>query len=308
MLLPVLYTTAALAALASAGDTVSSGGLTGISLWGFLGGANASSPLSPIYGDITTSTPAGLNGKNSILRYYLLGAGAGKNSVVSLGEIDPNFGGTAASPAFVAFENTGGSLLTQPELIVPGGAGRNISNLSSLHLLAAPATSGAGGVTTSFQLTGNTNNAGTYTKADLQGDFTPVTSTISGDTYTGVPLWTLLDPTGSATGQIVVTQGSDGYEVVLSLAEIDPALGGNPDDLLPYADTGADFPTDGVARTIFPDDNRHGRWESNLRLIDVLPVPEPGSFALFGFAVPCLGALRSLLRRTPTAARRRRST
>jgi hypothetical protein len=28
-----------------------------------------------------------------------------------------------------------------------------------------------------------------------------------------------------------------GYEVVLSLAELDPALGGNPGDLLPYADT-----------------------------------------------------------------------
>ena len=154
-------------------------------------------------------------------------------------------------------------------------------------------------------MTGNTNNAGSYTKADLQGDFTPVTSTISGDTYTGVPLWILLDPTGSATGQIVVTQGSDGYEVVLSLAEIDPALGGNPDDLLPYADTGADFPTDGVARTIFPDDNRHGRWESNLRLIDVLPVPEPGSFACLALRCPAWVALRSLIRRTPAAARRR---
>jgi len=41
-------------------------------------------------------------------------------------------------------------------------------------------------------------------------------------------LWTFLNPKGSATSQIVVTQGSDGYEVVLSLAEIDPALGDNP--------------------------------------------------------------------------------
>jgi len=122
-----------------------------------------------------------------------------------------------------------------------------------------------------------------------------------------VPLWTFLNPKGSATSQIVVTQGSDGYEVVLSLAEIDPALGGNPGDLLPYADTGTDFPTDGVARTIFPSDNRHGRWESNLRLIDVLAVPEPGSLALLGFAVPLMAAVRSLIRRMPAAPRRSKS-
>src|ERR1700733_7437821 len=59
------YSTAALSAAANGGDTVSSGGLTGISLWGFLGGANASGSSSPVYGAITTSTPAGDNGKNA---------------------------------------------------------------------------------------------------------------------------------------------------------------------------------------------------------------------------------------------------
>src|ERR1700731_3368918 len=84
------YSTAALSAAATGGDTVNAGGLTGISLWGFLGGANASSPTSPVYGAITTSTPNGQNGKNAILRYYLVATnGTGQQSVLSLGEIDP---------------------------------------------------------------------------------------------------------------------------------------------------------------------------------------------------------------------------
>ena len=53
------YSTAALAADATGGDTASAGGLTGVSLWGLLGGANAASSTSPVYGAITTSTPAG---------------------------------------------------------------------------------------------------------------------------------------------------------------------------------------------------------------------------------------------------------
>jgi hypothetical protein len=278
------YSTAALSAAATGGDTVNSGGVTGISLWGLLGGANASSSTAPVYGDITTSTPAGDNGKNAILRYYLVATGAnGFESVVSLGEIDPNFGGTAPTPAFVAYTNTGGPLLASPELVVPGAPGRDVSNLTSLQILAVPAlpTAPEGVVSTSLNLTGLSNNAGTYNLTDLDNDFTPTNELVGTDEYTGVPLFTFLDPSDSAiTSQIVITAATDDYEVVLSLAELDPALGGNPNDLLPYADNGGAFPGDALARTILPTDNAHGRWESNLNLVDVEVVPEPGSLAL----------------------------
>ena len=179
------YSTSALAGVANGGDTVSSGGLTGVTLWGLLGGANSATAFTPTYGAITTSTPNGANNKNAILRYYLLGTNAGgQRSVVSLGEIDPNFGGTAAVAPFVAFQN-GGGLLAAPQLVVPGTTGRDLVNLTSLQLLAVPAISGPGGPSTAVQLTGNVAHPGSYTKADLQNDFTPVTSTISGDTYTG---------------------------------------------------------------------------------------------------------------------------
>lgn len=278
-----LYSTAALQGIANASDTVSSGGLTGISLWGLLGGPS---------NDIEVSTPASDNGKNAILRYYLVGTDvSGGQSVVSIGEIDPNFGGTAALAPFAAFKQTGGALLPSPELIVPGGAGRNLTTLTALRLLSAPAgpTAPENVQSTSVQLSGNVTHPGSYNLSHLQS--LPVTNeTVSGDDYTGVALWTFLDTdAASVTSQIVITRGTDDYEVVLSLAELDPALGGNPEDLLPYADTGGNFPGDGVARTIFPNDNKHGRWESNLDFVDVVSaVPEPGTLTLFGLAAACL--------------------
>jgi hypothetical protein len=292
------YSTSALASVATSSDTVSADGLTGISLWGLLGGASASSPTSAVYGDITTSTPAGDNGKNAILRYYLLASGGSQQSAVSLGEIDPAFGGTAPTPAFVAFQHTGGGLLAAPELIVPSASGRDVANLTGLQLLSVPALPAApiapGGQSTSVQLAGQVTNPGSYTLATLKGKFAPVIETIAGDTYTGVPLWTFLNASNSnTTSQVVVTKATDGYEVVAALAEIDPAFGGNPDDLLPYADNGGQFPGDGVARIIFPTDNKEGRWVSNVDAIVVSDVPEPQPLSLLLFSALCTIVMRS---------------
>jgi hypothetical protein len=150
-----------------------------------------------------------------------------------------------------------------------------------------------GGVSSSVQLSGNVKNPGSYDLSALSNGFTPVIETISGDTYTGVPLWTFLNSSDSnSSNQIVVTQASDGYEVVLSLAELDPSLGGNPMDLLPYADTGTSFPGSGVARIIFPTDSAHGRWQSNLDAVIVSTVPEPGSLTLLAVGLVSVGVVR----------------
>jgi hypothetical protein len=94
--------------------------VTGYSLWGLLGGANASNPNSPIYGAITTTTPAGDNGKNAISRYYALATGSsGSQSLISLGEIDPNFSGSGA-PDLVTFSGNTASLALQSR--APPGA------------------------------------------------------------------------------------------------------------------------------------------------------------------------------------------
>jgi hypothetical protein len=268
------------------GGVVTVGSATGYSLWGVLGGASASSPTSPIYGAITTTTPAGDNGKNAILRYYVLATSrSGSQSLISLGEIDLNFSGSE-TPDLVTFSgNTASLVFTQS-----GAAGRDVTGLTSLQLLSVPALPQVTNApeSTSVTLTGNVSYPGAYTfqGADPQ-NVTPITETVNNDTYTGPPLFALIDPSDPGIlSQYVVTAGTDGYEVLFSLAELDPAFGArtaiNEVDLVPYTDTNGDFPTDGLARVILPGDTpyAHGRWVSNLDLIDVAAVPEPATAAL----------------------------
>jgi hypothetical protein len=264
------YSPSDLAAIGAANPSlvVTSGGLTGVSLWGLLGGAAASSPTSPIYGSITTSTPPGHNAKNAILHYYVAGTGTdGSQSVVSGGQIDPSFGATG-TPVFVAYQNAGGPQLTTPQFVVLGGpTGSTITSLASLQLLAFPAMlTGAGGESTTVTLSGNVTSPAAYTLTMLENNFTPVQQTVSGDTYTGIPLLTFINTTSANINtQIVVGQGTDGYQVVYSLSEL-----ANLNNIIAYAATGTDFPADGVARTILPADNLHGRFMSNLQSLAVL--------------------------------------
>jgi hypothetical protein len=243
-----------------------------VSLWSLVGG-------------LTTSTPPGSNGKNASLRYYVLATGStGTQSVFSLGELNPSFGGTNAAPLVSI---NGGSL----SLIDPNANAsfRNVSSLTSLQILSAPAAStGPGGPTTSLALSGQVSNPGNYGLSDLQALPSYVTTTTylsAGNpvtkTFTGASLWTFLNPSdlSDLTTQIVTVKASDGYEVVYSLAELDPVLGVNP--LLAYGDTSGGFPNDGFARTAFPGDKNGGRYVSNLDSIFVSSaVPEPSTWAM----------------------------
>jgi hypothetical protein len=319
------YSTSALSSLAGAA-VVNSGGLTGVTLWSLLDGANASSSTSPTYGGITTSTPSGDNNKNAILRYYLVGTNAsGAQSVMSLGEIDPNFGGTTSPAPFVAYQNTGSGLLAAPELIVPNQPGRDLTDLTSLQLLSVPALTQPPNAdnpsvpSTAVALSGNVANPASYTLSMLEAlPSAQLSVPVSGgpnDVYTGVPLWTFLDPTSSdPASQIVVTQATDGYEVVLALAELDPNDGATACsltsvntscDLVPYAATGTDFTTglDGVARTIYPNDNKHGRWGSDLYAIEVLDAPEPATLSLLAVGLASLAGVRKRLSHRRAASR-----
>jgi hypothetical protein len=265
------------------GGEITIGSTTGYSLWGLLGGAKASSPNSSIYGAITTSTPPGDNGKNAILRYYLLATStSGAQLLVSLGEIDPQFSG-GPNELVTVTGDTASLVLTNP-----GAGGRDIGNLASLQLLSAPALSGPGGQSAAVTLAGNVGHPGAYTLSDLES-LPALSETVNGHTYTGVPFFGLIDPSDpDILDQYVVTAGTDGYEVLLSLPELDPTLGASTAldeiDVVPYADASipSDFPADGVARTILPGDESfaHGRWVSNLDLIEVAAVPEPATISL----------------------------
>src|SRR5215469_8215716 len=55
--------------------------------------------LWSLVGGVTTTVPPGFNDKNAILHNYVVALGAaGAESVFSLGEIDPAFGGTNLAP------------------------------------------------------------------------------------------------------------------------------------------------------------------------------------------------------------------
>jgi hypothetical protein len=248
--------------------------------------------------DVTVSTPPGANGKNAILRYYVVASGGGATSVFSLGELNPLFGGTNTAP-YVTVTGSGLSLV-DPNA---GASGRGVTGLTSLQVFSVPALpSTAGGQSTSVNLSGQVANPGSYSGSGL-ATLPATTLTTSGHTYTGTSLFSFLDPTNAdSLSQIVVTTGTDGYEVVLALAELDPAFGGNPNYLLAYADQNGDFPAAGIARTIFPDDNRHGRWMSNLDSITVLQaVPEPSTWAMMVLGFAGLGFLAYRRRSTVTA-------
>lgn len=259
------------------GDGINSDGpvANGTSLWSLVGG-------------VSTVTPLGYNSKNAILRNYVVAESAtGRVSVFSLGELAPSFGGASGLAPYISVTGNTYSLI-DPNA---NASGRDLANLKSLTVIAAPAAKGPGGETTAVTLSGLVTNPGSYDLAAMQ-TFTSKQVTANGILYTGVPLLDFIDPTYTdITKQFVVTTASDGYVVTLSLAELDPAYGGSLSNILAYEGS-SDFPSTGVARLVFPGDtNKRGRWNSNLGSIHVAAVPEPATWAMMLLGFGGLGAV-----------------
>jgi hypothetical protein len=220
--------------------------------------------------------------KNAILRDYVVAKSSnGSVSVFSLGEISPDFGGPhSGSPTLAPYVASSGSSLS---LIDPNAnaSGRNLTDLTSLQVFSLAKQTGSGGLSSTLTLSGLVTSPGVFTAPNLASlsNKTLVTTNPS-VTYGGTSLFSFINPSNhDSTSQIVITLGSDGYMVVLSLAELDPSLGGDPNILLATSQTTGTFP--GVARTIIPGDNKHGRWESNLVSIEVASaVPEPTTWVM----------------------------
>jgi hypothetical protein len=272
---PALAATLVVDGLTGAGSTETESPADGASLWSLTGGATNFT---------MASYPSGYNTKNEVLQYYVVATGSNGTSVFSLGELTGSGFGTTV----VDIQASGG----QYSLVDSSAPQRDVTGLTSLQILAVPALpNGAGGQSTSVTVQGGPNS-GSYAGAQLQSLPGAVQVTPTGSpTYTGVPLSSLLGlsslSSSSVLDDIVITAGTDGYEVVLAAAELDPALGGNPNDILAYASTGTDFPADAIARTIFPTDAKHGRWESDLdevELTSATPLPSTWAMLLIGLA------------------------
>lgn len=97
------------------------------------------------------------------------------------------------------------------------------------------------------------------------------------ETYSGVPLSTLLEKVnaplgkelrGEAMTSYVIATGSDGYSVVLSLAEIDPEFHAGQ-VVVADAREGKPLEKNGPFQLIVSDDKRPARWVHNLVSITV---------------------------------------
>jgi uncharacterized protein with beta-barrel porin domain len=221
--------------------------------------------------------------KNDTLREYVLATGSdGYQVVFSVGEINPSFGGSATNPDLVSILENGAALTSDgfARTVAPGDSfgGRYDSNLTSIDVFHAPTQTGAftGGNSSQLTVTGQVTAAQTFTLAGLQA-LPATTLTAGGGAYTGVNLWTLLTKVGVVTNptiknniltDYVVATGTDGYQAIVSLGEIDPNFGNQP-DLVAYALNGGTLGSNGFARLVVPNDSKQGRWVSNLENLEV---------------------------------------
>ena len=254
---------------------------SGTTLWDLLASA----------GGVATTTA-----KNDILSKYVIATGSdGYQAVFSLGEIDPMFGNQSV---LVAYADSAGQLGPHASdglarMVVPGDSagGRYVSDLVSLQVqsLPEPGPGGAGGTSPQATLSGAVADPTIVTPETLSKLFSATTETatyLAGsasttDSYTGVSLWNLIQSAGVLTdpaikndllGFAVVATGSDGYRAVISLGEIAPSFGNQP-DLVAYADTNGQLGpngSDGALRLVVPGDHAGGRYVSNLVSLQVI--------------------------------------
>jgi DMSO/TMAO reductase YedYZ molybdopterin-dependent catalytic subunit len=154
---------------------------------------------------------------------------------------------------------------------------------------SSPVASPAAGE--AVQLTGLVETPGSITVADLQAlpsQTVDVTfQTGSGEqhhTYTGVLLWDVLNKAtlkldanrkNDQLRKYVVLTAKDGYEVVISLGQIDPNFGNSP-YLLAWDEDGQQLSgDDGPVRLVTPGDVKGGRYVYGVIKIEVRDVDSP---------------------------------
>jgi len=80
---------------------------------------------------------------------------------------------------------------------------------------------------------------------------------------------------GGLLGRYLLFTAHDGYHVVFSLPELDPAFTGAAALLADHVDGQPLPPREGPLRLIIPGEKREARWIRMVERIDVLSAPEP---------------------------------
>ncbi len=256
----------------TSGSSSQSRTYTGATLWSVLGDAG-----------ITLDATR----KNDGLNRYVLATGSdGYRVAFGLGEINPEFGNKASVVAYAETVNGSSGPLASADgpfrVTAPGDVkgGRYVSNLVRLEVRPSGSTAVAtgGGVSNSFAVSGAVARPASFDLAALQA-LPSSTVTVSGTTYTGVNLWTLLNSTtglrtdaaakNPTLAMVAVATGSDGYKALVSLGEIDPGFG-NKSALVAYAINGEGLGANGMARLVVPGEVKQSRSVSSLTSIEVI--------------------------------------
>ncbi|MGA2409204.1 MAG: molybdopterin-dependent oxidoreductase [Candidatus Binataceae bacterium] len=153
-----------------------------------------------------------------------------------------------------------------------------------------------GGVSNSFDVTGDVINPQTFSLTNLQAiepsttvqDYFVAGSSTSQGEYSGVLLWDLLNLVGIQVNpavkndldrKYIVVTGTDCYQAVFAMGEVDPTLGGSDQVTVAYAQWVSGQETNlgnnGFARLIIPGDKKGARSVSNVAHIQVISVLPP---------------------------------
>lgn len=153
-----------------------------------------------------------------------------------------------------------------------------------------------GGASTSFDVTGDVINPQSFNLQSLEAlspsitvqDYFVAGSSTSQGEFTGVLLWDLLNDVGIEVNptvkndlerKYVVVTGTDCYQAVFAMGELDPTVGGTDQVTIGYAQwvnhQETSLGSNGFARILVPGDKKGARLVSNIAHIQVISVPAP---------------------------------
>jgi len=216
-------------------------------------------------------------------RYVLASGAEGYSAVFSVGELHPDFGNKGSIVAY-AEAGAGDSDTAGPapslRITAPGDVqgSRYVAGLTRLEVRSSGSVGAGSGAAQSqaVQVLGAVKNTLRLDEAALRA-LPAITQVVGGRRYTGVDLWALLSAVAgieadsasgaNVQGMYLVATGADGYQALVSLAEISPELG-NQRVLIAYRLDEQPLAR-GMARLVVVGDGKAGRSVSALEAIEV---------------------------------------
>lgn len=216
-------------------------------------------------------------------RYVLASGADGYSAVFSVGELHPDFGNKGSIVAYAeggAGDADAGGPAPSLRTTAPGDVqgSRYVAGLTRLEVRSSGSVGVGSGaaVSQAVQVLGAVKHTLQLDEAALRA-LPAATQVVGGRRYTGVDLWALLSTVAgieaesasgaNVQGMYLVATGADGYQALVSLAEMSPELG-NQRVLIAYRLDDQPLAR-GMARLVVAGDGKPGRSVSALEAIEV---------------------------------------